>query len=142
MNFPLRPTIFEKGPRRPSDRANNCSYTSAVAVETGGREVNTWAIEEYSRVDLFPDCLKIAQSSFASMRVYGTVCMRVACLVLCAYMDTMCPCVHVSCVSVPAVHVLACFVCICLQSGRSQILHIYMIQLACSIKIIYNCYNI
>lgn len=55
--------------------------------------------------------------------------------------------VYVICECVPVVCVRLCvctcmFVCICLQSGRSQILHIYMIQLACSIKIIYNCYNI
>lgn len=75
----------------------------------------------------FPNCFKIAQSTFANFSRVWCVCIRVLVSLFSVYVRTW-----VRCALCVNVRLLSCmFVCICLQSGRSQIFHIYMIQLAC-----------
>lgn len=139
---PLRPMIFEKGPE-----ALRSSRQLFIYQRRGSWIRWVWdehGQSQYVSMSVSRPVVRL-HNRFLQVCACGTVCVYIYVCVRAfgVYVRTMSTkCCILECVVYVCACVLVCFVCICLQSGRSQILHIYMIQLACSIKIIYNCYNI
>ena len=89
------------------------------------------------RIRICLSCLWCVYVCCVRARAHARAFFTCKCDNVCVY-PCACVCIGVC----RSVWMRVCYDRVCSTSGRSQIFHIYIIQLACSIKIIYNCYNI
>ena len=127
----LHPTKGGRERERERERERDRSFASS--------SLNVRILYGYDvhRIRICLSCLWCVYVCCVRARAHARAFFTCKCDNVCVY-PCACVCIGVC----RSVWMRVCYDRVCSTSGRSQIFHIYIIQLACSIKIIYNCYNI